>query len=436
MNLIDRLIFPRPKYSVDTAMERHLVYIPLFKDFKLYERLKHHILQIQAIKACSKSTSDIASLTELDRPQQKKIDFDDTVSPMDLTISFVQTEKAPKRKLEAKSAENVYEEPELNLDGQLMKLHALATKRAHGSQIFENDSKYNSELVSRSSMLKKAQTGLGSQSFDDNPIKMQSTHNSLELQINIDYRDFKKNLCDYLPCSYYEYGAEADTMIYFHSNAEDLSMLQSICDVMRDRLKVNVLAMEYCGYSVYKGHQTNAERIKFDCLALIHFLRDSLGVPTKRIILTGRSMGSGPSLYLASHFDFKMVTIVSGFLSIKKVAQDKFKLFGLLVDHYFNNEESVVKNKSPLLILHGRNDEIIKYQHAECLYDLATSKAKILLFDDMKHNEFNFWECFLNPARRFLEALNSRKAQHSSKECQLGTMRNMFSQRVFGKLRS
>jgi len=285
-------------------------------------------------------------------------------------------------------------------------------------------------------MLKKAQTSLGSHNFDDSPFQMKPAHNSLESQINIDYREFRKHIFDYLPCSYFECSPEADTMIYFHSNAEDLSMLQSMCDVMRDRLKVNVLAMEYCGYSVYKGDQTNAERIKFDCLALIHFLRDTMGVHTKRIILTGRSMGSGPSLYLASHFDFKMVTVVSGFLSIKKVAQDKFKLFGLLVDHYFNNEQAIIKNKSPLLILHGKNDGIIRYQHAECLYDLAVSKAKILLFEDMAHNEFNFWECFLNPTRRFLEDLNRKITKPQTKDCRLGALSSMFSQRIFGKLHS
>ncbi len=437
MSLIDRLIFPRPKYSTDKSLEKNLVYIPLFKDFKLYEKLKHHLLQLQAIRACSKSTSHIPSLTELDRPQEKKLNFDDTVTPMDVSISFVESQKAPKAKLEAKGSDNIYQEPELNLDGQLMKLHALTTKKSPGSYVFDNDSKYHSESVSRSSMLKRAQTALGSQNFDPLPLQPKTSNfNSLEVQINIDYREFRKHVFDYLPCAYFEFSSEADTMIYFHSNAEDLSMLESVCETIRDKLKVNVLAMEYCGYSVYKGSQTNAERIKFDCLALIHFLRDTLRVQTKRIILAGRSMGSGPSLYLASHFDFKMVTVVSGFLSIKKVAQDKFKLFGLLVDHYFNNEEAIVKNKSPLLILHGKNDQIIRYQHAECLYDLAVCKAKILLFDDMSHNSFNFWECFLNPTKRFLDETNRRVAKPVSKECQLKMVRSMFTQRIFGKIHS
>lgn len=45
----------------------------------------------------------------------------------------------------------------------------------------------------------------------------------------------------------------------------------------------------------------------------------------------GRSIGSGPTLYLSSWFSFWMVVVISGFISIKEVVKDKVLLLGNLV---------------------------------------------------------------------------------------------------------
>jgi abhydrolase domain-containing protein 17 len=42
-------------------------------------------------------------------------------------------------------------------------------------------------------------------------------------------------------------------MIYFHGNAEDVGLAQELLSNIRDLMKVNVLAVEYPGYGIYRG---------------------------------------------------------------------------------------------------------------------------------------------------------------------------------------
>ena len=55
-------------------------------------------------------------------------------------------------------------------------------------------------------------------------------------------------------------------LIYFHGNAEDLGLSFEMLDHMRTVLKINVLAVEYPGYGVYKDPRgCSAEKILEDC---------------------------------------------------------------------------------------------------------------------------------------------------------------------------
>jgi pimeloyl-ACP methyl ester carboxylesterase len=88
------------------------------------------------------------------------------------------------------------------------------------------------------------------------------------------------------------------TVLFSHGNAEDLGMFyEAFCDFSRE-LRVNVLAYDYEGYG--KAGGTPSEQGCYDCIdAAYQFLTDKLRIPSDQIVLYGRSIGSGPSCYLA-----------------------------------------------------------------------------------------------------------------------------------------
>lgn len=42
-------------------------------------------------------------------------------------------------------------------------------------------------------------------------------------------------------------------IMYFHASGEDIKTAHGLCNYLRNSYQVNVLAMEYPGYSIYKG---------------------------------------------------------------------------------------------------------------------------------------------------------------------------------------
>lgn len=89
------------------------------------------------------------------------------------------------------------------------------------------------------------------------------------------------------------------TLLFSHGNAEDLGMIYDWLVVLSLELRVNVLAYDYEGYGRAGG--SPCERGCFAAIdAAYAYLVDGLSVPPSNIVLYGRSLGTGPSLYLAA----------------------------------------------------------------------------------------------------------------------------------------
>ncbi len=57
------------------------------------------------------------------------------------------------------------------------------------------------------------------------------------------------------------------------------------------------------------------------------------------IYVIGRSIGSGPAVYLAANKPVTILILISPFDSIKKVSKEIFGCMGTIVKEHFNNEE-------------------------------------------------------------------------------------------------
>jgi hypothetical protein len=65
--------------------------------------------------------------------------------------------------------------------------------------------------------------------------------------------------------------ASGKIMVYFHGNAEDIGLASDILTHIRDKMKINVLAVEYPGYGIYKGQPSSSQIIK-DALTVYDYL--------------------------------------------------------------------------------------------------------------------------------------------------------------------
>jgi hypothetical protein len=100
------------------------------------------------------------------------------------------------------------------------------------------------------------------------------------------------------------------TILYSHGNAEDLGMLSSYLADLSKILHVNILAYDYTGYGYSNRHLAkhsksmeklpSEQHCYADICAAYDYLIRLRGIPPRHIILFGRSIGSGPSCYLAT----------------------------------------------------------------------------------------------------------------------------------------
>jgi fermentation-respiration switch protein FrsA (DUF1100 family) len=162
------------------------------------------------------------------------------------------------------------------------------------------------------------------------------------------------------------------TLLFSHGNAEDLGMIIQYFRDVSHILEVNIFAYEYTGYGMSTG-EPHEQAIYADVEAAFKYLRDIIGIPWTEVVLYGRSIGSGPSVHLATRTAVRGLVLQSPLLSIYRVAfHSRFTLPGDM----FPNVDKIGKVRCPTYVMHGTKDEIIPFWHAEdlvrnCSKDIA-----------------------------------------------------------------
>mmetsp|Transcript_24189 Transcript_24189/g.18418 ORF Transcript_24189/g.18418 Transcript_24189/m.18418 type:complete len:131 (+) Transcript_24189:466-858(+) len=119
-------------------------------------------------------------------------------------------------------------------------------------------------------------------------------------------------------------GGSSKLFIYFHANAEDLGRAYKFLTFVHIYLRVHVLAVEYPGYGVYEGLAPTAERIIEDANTVYNFVTNNLNWKEQDIIICGRSIGSGPAVYLSAHHSPSCLVLISPHTSIRGIVKDQW----------------------------------------------------------------------------------------------------------------
>ena len=110
--------------------------------------------------------------------------------------------------------------------------------------------------------------------------------------------------------------------------------------------------MEFPGYSIYDG-SPSASEIEKDSLRVVEYLRGA-GYLDEHFIIMGRSIGSGPALYLTQKFDFGALVLISPFASLKEIVKDLYGTIpSWLLSSRFDNIQRAKEVRCPCFIVHG-----------------------------------------------------------------------------------
>lgn len=172
------------------------------------------------------------------------------------------------------------------------------------------------------------------------------------------------------------------TIWLFHGNAEALGDLEPALLAFRDA-GFAVIAFDYPGYGVSTGRPSE-ESLYVAARAVRKHLREALGVPAARTLIYGRSLGSGPALQMAVEERVGGIVLQSAFVSVFRVLT-RWRIFP---GDMFENERKLAAAGAPVLVMHGRADEVIPFQHAEMLFAAAREPKQAFFVPNAHHNDF------------------------------------------------
>lgn len=170
------------------------------------------------------------------------------------------------------------------------------------------------------------------------------------------------------------------TILFSHGNAEDLGTLPPELEDMR-ALGFSIFAYDYHGYGTSGGKATEQNAYE-DIDAAYNYLTQVLKVPPDRIIAHGRSLGGAVAIDLASRKPLGGLIVESSFVSAFRVVTG-YRIFPF---DKFRNADKIKQVRCPVLIIHGRQDEVIPFWHGEKLFGIANEPKTNLWVDGAGHN--------------------------------------------------
>ncbi|CAB9496932.1 Protein ABHD17C [Seminavis robusta] len=195
------------------------------------------------------------------------------------------------------------------------------------------------------------------------------------------------------------------TILFSHGNAEDLGMIYDWFNDLARVLRVNIMAYDYTGYGKSNGTPCE-ENCYADIEAAFQYLLTVRHLQPEQIVLYGRSLGSGPSCYLASKTakqgrSVGGVILQSPLLSAYRVA---FNFRFTMVGDKFPNIDYAPNIRCAVFIVHGTQDEVVPFWHGEDLFMALPQpwRAKPFWVEGAGHNNI---EALLRPTGAFVEKL-------------------------------
>lgn len=184
-----------------------------------------------------------------------------------------------------------------------------------------------------------------------------------------------------IPASYLPNPEATFTVLYSHGNGEDLGDIQPTLKKFQNR-GYRVFAYEYPGYGLADGKASVSNTFAAARAAYLYLTQD-LQIDPQTLLLYGRSLGSGPSHYLAQNFPVGGLILDGAFVSTYRVMTH----YPLVPGDKFQNLRRIRQLEIPILVIHGKQDETVPFWHGEVLYRQAPEPKQYLWVEEAGHND-------------------------------------------------
>lgn len=189
------------------------------------------------------------------------------------------------------------------------------------------------------------------------------------------------------------------TLLFSHGNAVDLGQMCSFYIGLGSRINCNVFSYDYSGYGVSSGRPSE-KNLYADIEAAWQVLRNKYNVSPENIILYGQSIGTVPTIDLASRYECAAVILHSPLMSGLRVAFPETRKTYCF--DAFPSIDKVSKVASPVLVIHGTEDEVIDFSHGLAMYERCPRAVEPLWVEGAGHNDIELYAQYLERLKQFI----------------------------------
>jgi pimeloyl-ACP methyl ester carboxylesterase len=204
----------------------------------------------------------------------------------------------------------------------------------------------------------------------------------------------------YIPPAAGVAGAPAPAVIFGHGNGE-------LIDFWPEALKrfsemgIGLLLVEYPGYGRSAGSPSQ-ERIAETFILAYDRLAARTDIDPSRIVLFGRSLGGGAVCDLTLKRPSAALILMSCFKSVSAFAV-RYLAPAFLIRDPFDNLSAVRQYQGPVLVMHGKFDEVVPFGHGQALHASAQN-GKMIVYEAGHNDCPPDWEVFWQDVEGFLRA--------------------------------
>ncbi|XP_022964250.1 protein ABHD17C-like isoform X1 [Cucurbita pepo subsp. pepo] len=192
------------------------------------------------------------------------------------------------------------------------------------------------------------------------------------------------------------------TLLYSHGNAADLGQMYDLFVELSVHLRVNLMGYDYSGYGQSTG-KPSEQNTYADIEAVYRCLVERYGAKEEDVILYGQSVGSGPTLDLATRLpNLRAIVLHSPILSGVRVMYPVKRTFWF--DIYKNIDKIPLVN-CPVLVIHGTADDVVDWSHGKQLWDLCKEKYEPLWIKGGNHCDLELFPQYIRHLKKFISAI-------------------------------
>ena len=176
-------------------------------------------------------------------------------------------------------------------------------------------------------------------------------------------------------------------ILFSHGNAIDLGQMSSFYLSLGTRINCNVFSYDYSGYGVSTG-KPSEKNLYADIDCAWQTLKNKYGITSDKIILYGQSIGTVPTVDLASRFEVAAIILHSPLMS-------GFRIFKQTKRTYFFDAFPTIDKiplvRCPVLVIHGTDDEVIDISHGLAIYEKLNRPVEPLFVEGAGHNDVELY---------------------------------------------